>query len=48
MDALEMHKETVEVKQIPPLEHEEAGQLAREELSRFLTVVEDLSGDDWQ
>lgn len=33
--------------QIPPLTHPEAGVLAREELSRFLAVVEALSGDDW-
>lgn len=34
--------------QISALTHEEAGALAREELNRFLAVVESLSGADWQ
>jgi len=32
---------------IPKLTHSEAGVLAREELSRFIQLVETLGGDDW-
>lgn len=32
---------------IPKLTHDEAGQLATTELTRVLTLVESLSGDDW-
>jgi uncharacterized protein (TIGR03083 family) len=35
------------VADIPPLNHEEAGTLARVELERFITLLETLSADDW-
>jgi len=40
--------DAIDAGQIPALTHQEAGSLARDELNRFLAVVESLSGDDWQ
>jgi uncharacterized protein (TIGR03083 family) len=48
MNAVEMRDDTLDAGQIPALGHAEAGVMAREELNRFLAVVESLSGDDWQ
>lgn len=40
--------QAVDAANIPALNHEEAGRLARTELDRFLALVESLSGDDWE
>ncbi len=48
MNSVDMRDDTLEAKQIPALTHAEAGVMAREELNRFLALVETLSGDDWQ
>lgn len=38
---------TTDVRSIPPVDHDEAMDLAATEYERFLTVVRALSGDDW-
>lgn len=43
-----IHATLLEASQIPALDHAEAGRMAHEELTRFLALVESLSGDDWQ
>ncbi|HSN77674.1 MAG TPA: maleylpyruvate isomerase family mycothiol-dependent enzyme [Anaerolineae bacterium] len=43
-----MRDDLIDAATIPALAHEEAGVMAREELQRFLTLVETLSGDDWE
>ncbi|MCO5246343.1 MAG: maleylpyruvate isomerase family mycothiol-dependent enzyme [Anaerolineae bacterium] len=48
MATIEMRDNTIDAAQIPALAHDEAGVMAREELNRFLELVETLSGDDWQ
>lgn len=48
IDAFERRDDTLKAEHFPALAHAEAGVMAREELNRFLTVVESLSGDDWQ
>lgn len=45
---IQMRDNTFDSAQIPALAHSEAGVMAREELNRFLALVESLSGDDWQ
>ncbi len=45
---IQMRDDTFDSAQIPALAHSEAGVMAREELNRFLALVESLSGDDWQ
>jgi len=48
MHTIEMRDDTLNAEQIPALAHDEAGVMAREELSRFLAVIDALEGDDWQ
>lgn len=48
LNDVEMRDDTLDAAQIPALAHDEAGAMAREELNRFLALVESLSGDDWQ
>ena len=43
-----MNELVVDASHIPALDHAEAGRMAREELDRFLTLVESLSGEDWE
>ena len=45
---IQMRDDTIDTTQISALAHSEAGVMAREELNRFLALVESLSGDDWQ
>ena len=45
---IEMRDDLIDALTIPPLAHDEAGVMAREELQRFLALVETLSGDDWE
>lgn len=45
---VDMRADLIDASTIPPLAHDEAGVMAREELQRFLALVETLSGDDWE
>lgn len=45
---IEMRDDLIDASTIPALAHDEAGVMAREELQRFLALVETLSGDDWE
>jgi uncharacterized protein (TIGR03083 family) len=45
---IEMRDDLIDAATIPALAHDEAGAMAREELQRFLALVESLSGDDWE
>lgn len=45
---IEMRDDLIDALTIPALAHDEAGMMAREELQRFLALVETLSGDDWE
>ena len=47
MALIAMHDNSIDTAGIPALGHEEAGIMAREELHRFLALVESLSSDDW-
>lgn len=44
---MDMRDDLMDASTIPALVHDEAGIMAREELRRFLDLVETLSGDDW-
>jgi len=48
MQRFEMRDDILDAEEISALAHDEAGIIAREELNRFLAVVESLSGDDWR
>jgi uncharacterized protein (TIGR03083 family) len=48
LDYVEADSPAQEARNIPKLTHREAGQLATVELERTLSVLESLSGDDWQ
>jgi uncharacterized protein (TIGR03083 family) len=43
----EMQRALQNVADIPPLNHQEAGLMARVELERFIALLETLSADDW-
>ena len=45
---IDMRDDLIDALTIPALAHDEAGMMAREELQRFLALVETLSGDDWE
>ena len=45
---IDMRDDLIDALTIPALTHDEAGVMAREELQRFLALVETLSGDDWE